>query len=113
MDDLKEKRMKLLQMQIEENPEDPFGYYALALEWKGRGGALQAATFFSTVLTRFPDYLPVYYQAADFFAESGEIEKAKELYEKGITLAEATGQAKTLHELKSAFQNFCFEHDLF
>lgn len=104
-------RLKLLRDFIKEEPENPFNYYALALELREKDPK-DAATLFDYLLTNHPDYLPVHFPAAHFFAELEDIPKAKEIFEKGIALAELQNEDKTLKELKNAFQNFLFENDL-
>lgn len=104
-------RVKALREYIEEEPENPFNYYALALEIRNLYPK-EASKYFDFLLTQHPDYLPVYYPAANFFFELGQILKAKEIFEKGIELAETLRETKTLLELKNSFQNFLFENDL-
>lgn len=89
----------------EEDPTDPFNLYALALEYQ-KTDTLKAAVFFDNLLNNHPDYLPTYYHAAAFFAELNEIEKAEEIYKKGIQLAKHIGNAKTLGELERAYRMF-------
>ncbi len=108
---MKEQRISMLEKYIQDNPQDPFPLYALALEYVERE-VEKSIELFNKTLHQFPGYLPTYYHAAALFAELGEIEKAKALYEKGIELASNQKEHKTLNELRSAFQNFCFENDL-
>ncbi len=91
-----------------EDPADPFNSYALALEYK-KTDPSQAAFFFGKLLADFPDYLPTYYHAAQFFAEQNESARAKAIFEKGIVLAQTTGQEKTLRELRGALQRWTDE----
>lgn len=104
-------RLQLLRDFIEEEPENPFNYYALALELREKEPN-EAVFLFDFILENHADYLPVYFPAAHFFAELNQIQKVKEIFEKGIALAELKKETKTLKELKNAFQNFLFENDL-
>jgi len=106
---MKEQRIAMLEKYIEDDPKDPFPLYALALEYIERE-VEKSILLFDQTLQKFPLYLPTYYHAAALFAELGEIEKAQSLYEKGIALAKEQNEIKTLNELRSAFQNFCFEN---
>lgn len=103
-------RIQLLRTYILEEPENPFNYYALGLEIREKD-PLEAAEMFDYVLGKFPNYLPVYFPSAHFFFELNELEKAKEIFEKGINLALAAKEEKALKELKNAYQNFLFETD--
>ena len=104
-------RIKLLKAYCEEEPENPFNFYALALEYRTIDLS-EATHFFDHVLLNFPNYLPVYFPAAQFFHEDGQLLKAKELFTTGITLAEVKGDEKAKKELRAAYQNFLFETDL-
>lgn len=103
-------RIQLLKTYILEEPENPFNYYALGLEIREKD-PLEAAEMFDYVLEKFPNYLPAYFPSAHFFFELNELEKAKQIFEKGIDLALATKEEKALKELRNAYQNFLFETD--
>lgn len=94
----------------EEDPADPFNVYALALEYR-KTDIAKALLFFDEVLEKHPDYLPVYYHAAGFFAELDQIEKAELIYKKGIELAGKQGNAKALSELSRAYRMFMDEQE--
>ena len=105
------ERIKLLKGYCAEEPENPFNYYALALEYRESEKA-EAASLFDFVVTNFPNYLPVYFPAAQFFFEIEELQKAKNLFEVGIELAQSLQDEKAKKELSNAYQNFLFETDL-
>ena len=91
-----------------EDPEDTFSLYALALELRVADPE-RAAELFDHLLRAHPEYEGTYYQAAEFFAELGQREKAEEIYEKGIAVLSRSLNHKALHELRNAYQNFQFE----
>jgi len=93
-----------------EEPDEPFNFYALALEYQN-SNSKQAGLYFEKLLERFAHYLPTYYHAAMFYAQQDEIQKAKSIYEKGIELAKEQKNAHALRELQNAYQNFLFEYD--
>lgn len=105
-------RVKMLKIFAEQEPENPFNWYALALEYQDSDPD-EAVIYFNKLLTEYMVYLPTYFHAAAFFSELGEIQKAREIYEKGIRLAEDQNDEKTLRELKNSYQNFLFENGLF
>lgn len=105
------EREQLLNEFIREEPNNPFNYYALALEIKEKDQE-KAIQLFDFIHLTFPDYLPQYYPSAQFFFELSQIHKAKTLYLAGIQLAKAKNEAKALRELQNAYQNFLFETDL-
>ena len=54
---------RLLQLQkfYEEDPNDPFNLYGLALEIS-KNDREQGYTLFQQLISGFPDYVPAYYQ---------------------------------------------------
>lgn len=90
---------------VQEEPGDPFNVYALAMEYIN-GKPEQARPYFDQLLAEHPDYLPTYYHAAALYADLDERGRAAELYDKGIVLAKAQHNAKTLLELERAQRAF-------
>lgn len=105
-----ERFQKLMEF-YKQDPHDAFVIYGLALELRA-DKPIEAAQFFDKLLSEHPDYVPTYYHAAEHFAELAEIEKAKMIFEKGIELCTSKNEAHALKELKNAYLNFQFEHDL-
>lgn len=95
---------------LEKEPDDPFTLYALALEYQ-KADPGKATYFFDQLLSAHKNYLPTYYHAAAFFADMGNIGKAKEIYETGIALAISDQNQHALKELKNAYLNFQFENE--
>ena len=107
---MNEARITLLKKYIEEDPNDPFNYYAIATEMVGQKPE-KAKEYFELLLRQHPDYLPTYYHAAQLWADEEEYEQAEEVYKKGIALATEQQNHKTLRELNTAYQNLLFEMD--
>ncbi|MFD2201383.1 tetratricopeptide repeat protein [Shivajiella indica] len=107
----KMSRIEMLQSFAESEPDNPFNWYALALEFQD-SDPKKASFLFEKLLNEHKSYLPTYYHAAHFFSEQDSIDRAKETYEKGISLAEELNERNTLRELKNSYQNFLFENDL-
>lgn len=102
------ERLKHLHKFYEEDPQDPFNSYALALEYL-TVDPVKSQKFFDTLLTEHVDYLPTYYHAARFFQDRGQKERAIQIYERGIALARSVGNSKALRELRSALDELVFE----
>jgi len=94
----------------QEDPGDPFNIYALAMEY-AKTDAGKAGHFYEILLSEHHDYLPTYYHAAAFFAFQDKIERADEIYQKGIELALLQKNTKTYQELLRAYRNFLDEID--
>ena len=101
---MNQPRIDLLEKFIEEDPSDPFNYYALALEYL-QTNPNKAIELFDEILINHPDYFPVYYIAGTLFVELANEAKALEILHKGVELAKRKSDFKTLRELKSAIQN--------
>lgn len=87
----------------EEDPNDPFNLYALALEYE-KTDRVAAGKWYEELLTRFPDYLPTYYQAAQFFITDEEHDSAEATLKNGIELAKTQNNSKTEQELVRALK---------
>lgn len=107
---MNEARLALLKQYLEEDPNDPFNYYAIATELISHAPD-KAKEYFDLLLEKYPDYLATYYHAAQLYANLEDYEKAEILYQKGIALAQSQSNLKTLRELQTAYQNFQFEMD--
>ncbi len=95
---------------MDDNPDDPFNIYALALEYLDLDVKI-SKSYFDKLLTNHPDYLPTYYHAANLYLELNNLEEAKKLYNKGIILAEKQGDINTLNELKNALNTLMLEDE--
>lgn len=104
-------RIQLLRQFTEEEPENPFNWYALAIEFR-ESDPEEAQALFAKLLSEHPTYLATYFPAAHLYAEMEEIEQAKAIFEKGVSLAMEQKNTKALQELQNAYQNFLFENDL-
>lgn len=101
----------MLQSFAEQEPDNAFNWYGLALEHLEEE-PLEALKYFEKLLVEFPNYLPSYYHAANLFAQLGFLDKAGFAFETGIALAQSKNESKTLNELKNSYLNFKFENDL-
>ncbi|WP_428660308.1 tetratricopeptide repeat protein [Runella sp.] len=102
-------RLAFLLQFFEEDPNDPFNSYALAMEYQ-QSDVTKAAEFFRLLLDKHPDYLPTYYHAAALFAELEQLEYAEQLYQKGMQLALSQQNTKTYQELQRAYRGFQDEY---
>lgn len=102
------ERIFFLNQEIENDPGEPFNYYALALEYL-KENKEKSEELFDLLLQKFPEYLPTYYQAANFFFETEKYQKAEVFFKTGIDLAQKQGKSKALAELKGSYQIFLDE----
>jgi tetratricopeptide (TPR) repeat protein len=88
-----------------ESPDDPFLKHALALEFVKKGHNMAARELFIEVLTRDPAYIGSYYHLAHLFVQSGDEEKARSWYEKGLVAAKKAGDDHAYRELQAAYED--------
>ncbi len=101
-------RLTQLKQFASEEPNDPFNRYALALEYLKTDPA-QAISLFDQLMHTHPNYLPTYYPFAQLLIELKSVEKAEQIFLAGIEMAKTNGDAKTLKELMSAYQDWMYE----
>lgn len=104
------ERIQQLIRFVENEPTEPFNVYALAMEYLDSQPG-EARLYLDQLLANHPDYLPTYYQAAALYANLDDRDKAAQLYEKGIALARAQNNQKTLQELERAQRAFEDDED--
>jgi len=104
------ERLTQLKKYLEENPQDPFSIYALALEYQ-KTDLKQAQEYFETLLKDHSDYTPTYYQAAKLYQALEKFSRAKEIYLKGIEVCQKAGETKAVQELRNAYQELLWEEE--
>ena len=95
-------RLAQLETLLLEDPKDPFLHYAIALEYASRGNKNEAIARIEKLITDKPDYLGAYYQLGQLYEQTQQNEKAITTYRTGTTLAQKSGNKKTLGELNEA-----------
>ena len=103
-----ESRLEQLIKFYEEDPNDAFNTYGLALEYL-KTDVKKSEKLFERLLSEFPDYLPAYYHAARLKTSLLQHQEALQIYQKGIEVARKLKENKTLQELQSAYNELLFE----
>lgn len=88
---------------LKEDPADSFMNYALGLEYVKEDKLEQAIELFLKVVDSDPKYIACYYQLGKVFQQTREIEKAGEIYTRGMELSKNDTNRKTYQELKEAY----------
>ena len=104
------ERVEQLLKFLQEEPNDPFLLYALAVEYTDREPE-EAMRYFEKLLREHETYTATYYHAAALYSSLGTIEKAREIYLKGIEICEKQGKIHALTELRTAYTNFLYENE--
>lgn len=94
---------QLLELHQEE-PNDAFTRYAIALEYNARQDFVQAKDWFERLRTDEPNYVPTYYMLAGVYRASDEPNKAREVYQAGKHAAKIMGDTHAFAELSAALE---------
>jgi tetratricopeptide (TPR) repeat protein len=104
---MNKEMVELLKKFHDEDANDPFPLYGLAMEYMHELPD-EALLLFDRLLSEHADYLPVYYTSAHFLLEQGNEEQAKVLLRKGIDLSIIQKNEKATRELRSALEQLEF-----
>jgi tetratricopeptide (TPR) repeat protein len=101
-------RLEQLLRFAQDEPNDPFNIYAVAIEYLKLDSA-KALSFFETLVKDHPEYLPTYYTFGKMLQQEKDFARAKQLFEKGIEQGVASKNMKAVGELKNALSELTFE----
>ncbi len=96
-------RIKQLEQFIVEDPDDPFNFYALGLEYL-KLDAHKSVDIFTALMKDHKNYIPTYYQLAKLYESLGQKENALKIFNEGIHIAKLQNDLKTLHELRAGLE---------
>ena len=103
-------RIEQLQEFLEEDGNDSFLKYALALEYVRIDEKDAAKDCFLQLVEEDENYLASYYQLGKLYESANDLENAVEIYKKGIKIAQKNEDKKTLLELQESY-NMLMEID--
>jgi Tfp pilus assembly protein PilF len=98
-------RVEILKGFLNDNANDSFSRYALALEYVKLGQNDDAVREFETVKTNDPDYVATYFQLGQLYQKLGKTHEAEETFRTGITVAAKIGDEHTKSELEGALES--------
>lgn len=98
---MEQTRIEFLRECIENNPDDTFARYALAMDLR-HPAPEEAWTHFEYLLSHHPDYSAAYYQAGIFLAEQGREDEARQTFLRGIEVTKRQGNVHAQNELQAA-----------
>ena len=97
-------RLGKLKNLLEKNPANSFALYGIAMEYRSRGELERASRYFKELLNQFPRYRAAFMQQGLTLVGLGEVERARQVYEKGIRICEEAGDTHAVCELKEALE---------
>lgn len=99
------ERLDQLMSFLNENPNDSFLQYAIALEHIKKGEPEKGLIYFENLLKHDPDYVGTYYHLAKLYLKLGMKPEAIACYENGMGVATKLSDFHALAELKNAYTN--------
>ena len=97
-------RIEVLRGFLNDNPNDSFSRYALALEYVKLGQNDEALREFESVVKNDPGYVATYYQLGQLYQKLGQKHEAEKTLRTGITVAAKAGDEHTRSELEAALE---------
>jgi len=94
-------RINRLHSFLEQNPNDEFSIYALALEYKKLNQIDESIRMFTQCIQINNSNLASYYQLCEIYASNNQIDLFKHYVEKAKNIATEQNDIKTLNELIS------------
>lgn len=101
-------RLEQLLSYAEEDPNDPFNLYAVALEYI-KLGSEKADEFFQVLIRDHQDYIPTYYTYGKWLHDNGKLEDARRIFVDGKKLAQSSNDLKAVRELTNAINEIDFD----
>ncbi len=95
-------KISMLSQILEQNPDDAFARYGLAMEYANQNETAAAITQFDLLLARHADYTAGYFMAAQTLQRAGRSNEAKERLQLGIASAQRAGNSHALAEMQAA-----------
>jgi predicted Zn-dependent protease len=95
-------RLEQLLVMLQEDPNDSFVRYAVAVEYAAAGNNTEAIARIEALIADQPDYLGAYYKLGQLLEANDNAERALEVYRLGAELAKRQNNVKTLGELNTA-----------
>jgi len=95
-------RLEQLQQMLTQEPNDEFLQYAIAIEHLSANNFEKAIDCFKNILQTNSEYLAAYYQLGKCYEELKQFDAAKNIYTKGVEVAQKQSKTKTLNELREA-----------
>ena len=98
-------RIEAIKKIVEQQPNDPFARYGLAMEYKNAGRAEEAHAAFAELESRHPDYVAQYLMHGNLLASMQRLDDARGVYERGLLAARKKGDGHAAGELQGAIDN--------
>jgi tetratricopeptide (TPR) repeat protein len=95
-------RLDILKQMVDQDPNNTFARYGLAMEYSNSGDFKQALAEFQSLLQLDENYAAAYYHGGRALEKLGHLEEARAMYEKGIEITTRKGDLHTRSEIETA-----------
>ena len=97
-------RAEMLKQFLEQNPNDAFARYGLAMEYSRAGQIDIALAEFKKLLEVHPDYIAAYQMSGQMLAAAGRNQEARQMLESGIAKAASASNKHAQEEMQGLLQ---------
>lgn len=97
-------RIATLNEILEQDPNNAFARYGLAMEYSNSGQIERALEEFGRLLSSNPDYAAGYFMAAQTLVKANRAEEAKTMLENGIAVAQRKGDSHAQSEMQAMLE---------
>ena len=94
-------RREFLEAALQQDPDNTFARYGLALELAKTEPGL-ACAHFEYLLAHHPEYSATYYQAGTFLTRQGRVDEARKIFAKGVEVTGRQGKQHAQAEIQAA-----------
>jgi Tfp pilus assembly protein PilF len=95
-------RLEILNEMVKQDPRNSFARYGLAMEYGKNGDWTQAVTEYRELLRIDGTYVAAYFHCGQALEKLGDLEDARDMYERGIAAASQKGDLHTRAEIEVA-----------
>ena len=97
-------RVAVLTDILNQNPNDAFARYGLAMEYSNQGDVNRALDEFGKLLASHPDYTAGYFMAAQTLVTANRVDEAKRMLVDGISSARRTSNSHAQSEMTAMLE---------
>lgn len=94
---------------LEDSPDDSFILFAIAKEHEKLGAMQEAFAYYDKLTAVDPDYVGTYYHLGKLHEKEENVDRALDIYQKGIEIAKKVKDQHALSELMGAKMNLEME----
>ena len=94
-------KIAMLSEILQQNPQDAFARYGLAMAYAAEGKMDEAVREFETTTQHNPDYVPAYQMSAQTLMKVGRADEARARLQAGLAACERTGNTHAASEMEA------------